>query len=141
MRHWANEPRPGGHQNAESLACRWPGSRVLAEASMDEQAKWFGKTADIWFGVKNGERRGSQRLALEGQLTGTCVSDRDAPRPHVGRRGHPLPRQLLGRHERRRADGDLAGQASRGHAGNRRQPEVDHYWSVRPEEDVRGLEV
>jgi hypothetical protein len=108
---------------------------------MHEQAKWLGKTADMWIGVENGERRGSQRVALEGQLPGTRVRDRDAPRPHVGCRGYSLRGQLLGRHERRRAHGDLARYASRGHAGNRRQPEVDHYWSIRPEKDVGGLEV
>src|SRR5215471_4909841 len=52
-----------------------------------------------------------------------------------------LTRQLLGSHERRGPDSDLPGKARGGHAGNGRQPEVDHHRPVGPEQDVAGLEV
>jgi len=107
---------------------------------MDQRAQWFGKPAHSWLGMKNGKRRGGQRLALEGQLTGTREYHRHSPRPHVGRCGHAAPSQVLRCHERWSSHGELARKV-RGHPGNGRQPEVDHHWPIGPEQDIGRLEV
>ena len=137
---------PTGRAPAASSSLRASRADGLAAGFLLRQ-RWTrkpsgsGSLAHGGVGVKNGERRGCQRLALEGQLTGTCEHDRDGPRPHVGRCGHSHPGQLLRSHERRSSHGDLAGKARGGHAGNGRQPEVDHHWPVGPEQDIAGLEV
>ena len=108
---------------------------------MDDGAQWFGKPAHLGLGMKNGVGHGGQRLALEGQLPGTRERGRNGPRPHVGRCGCPASGQLLRSHERRSSHRPLAGKARGGHAGNGGQPEIDHHWPGRPEEDIARLEV